>query len=251
MNLKLQGKNVVITGANGGLGAAILKDFLEEGATVISLIRNAEKIKILYSELSMLGYAEDRLHYYECDLLDKNSIDLQISSIHEKFKKIDVLVNCAGATDEFPFAIQEHDQFERMIELNLKSPMYITKLILKGMFKYKTGAIINISSVSTVKKGRGIVTYASAKAGMESFTRTLALEVGRKGIRVNCVRPGLIETKMSEGIRERLDEVLKSTVALERSGGASEISKAVLFLASEKMASYITGECITVDGGVY
>ena len=250
MKLELSNKVVVLTGATGGIGGAIAEDFLRESATVICLIRNEEKMAAFKSDLSKKGVSVEGLFSEVCDLIDFKSISSSIKRIVNKYNRIDILVNCAGYADEYPFALMDENQISKMIDFNLKSPMFLCNAVLRPMFKQNSGAIINISSASAVKKGRGIVSYAAAKAGIEALTRTLASEVGRKNIRVNCIRPGLIETAMSEAVLSRLSDHINSTTSLGRPGLSHEISKMVLVVASEKVSSYMTGECITIDGGI-
>jgi len=251
MELKLNNKVVILTGGTGGIGQQIAKDFLIEKAVVVCLIRNQSKMDKMISTFNSDGVDTEHLHAFTCDLLNYEAMKLTIQDILKQFKTIDVLVNCAGAVNENPFGLIDDKAIEQMIDLNLKSPMWLSHLVLRPMFKQKGGAIINVSSVSTIKKGRGIVAYASAKAGLETFTRTLAQEVGRKKIRVNCIRPGVIATTMSNAVIDRHNDVIKKTNSLARVGEVGEVSKTVLFLASNETASYITGECITIDGGTY
>ena len=136
-----------------------------------------------------------------------------------------------------------------MININLKSPMLFSQAVLKPMFKQKSGCIINVTTVATHKAGRGIVAYASAKAGLDTFTRTLAQEVGRKNIRVNTIRPGIIKTEMSKQILENLGDYIVESTAINRIGNPADISAVALFLASEKTSSFINGTNINVDGG--
>ncbi len=251
MKLELENKVVLITGATGAIGRQIVKDFLAEGASVTCLIRDQAKAEALKAEVVGEGISTAMLWFEPCDLLDYASICGAVSATLQNQKKIDVLVNCAGVTSEQPFALMADDEISSIIDVNMKSPMWVSQAVLKGMFAQNSGCIINISSASTVKKGRGIVAYASAKAGLETFTRALAQEVGRKNIRVNCIRPGIIETGMSSAVIFRNSDFIKNQTSLGRVGLPKEISSAVLFVASAKTASYLTGECITIDGGMY
>ena len=152
------------------------------------------------------------LYSYKCDLLNYDEIVKTVGAIYKKFSKVNSLVNCAGYTKEYPFAMLDEDEISHTLDINLKSPMMLTHAILRIMFRQKKGSIINVSSISAVKKGRGIVAYASAKSGIENFTRTLASEVGKKNIRVNCIRPGIIETSMSGQVMSRTkDRIFKAT----------------------------------------
>lgn len=251
MNLGLENSIVVITGGTGGIGSQIVADFLEEKAKVVCLIRNELKMQELIEKLKKQNIPTENLYYSHCDLLNYVDIQKTIKTIVLDHKRIDVLVNCAGSAIEIPFALLEKNQIDVMLDTNLTSPIYLCQAVLKPMFKQNKGSIINITSVSAVKKGRGVVVYAAAKAGLESFSRALSQEVGKKNIRVNCVRPGVIQTNMSEALLFRSTEKVKTNTALERFGLANEISKSVLFIASNETASYMTGECITVDGGLY
>ncbi len=251
MDLNLNNKIIVITGGTGGIGREIVKDFLIENAIVICLIRNQEKMQHLIDDFNTKDINTTNLHSFKCNLMNYNSMKETINTILNQFNAINILVNCAGQVNENPFGLIDDKTIEKMIDINLKSPMLLSHLVLKPMFKQKGGAIINISSISTIKKGRGIVAYASSKAGLEAFTRTLAQEVGRKNIRVNCIRPGIIRTTMSGGVIGLHSDTIKKTNSLCRVGEVNEISKTVLFLASSETSSYITGECITIDGGTY
>lgn len=250
MSLNLDNKVVIITGATGGIGGEIAIDFLKEKSIVICLYRNEFKMEKFKSELAEKNIPIKNLHGYKCDLLNYVEICSVVKKVYNKFEKINVLINCAGFTKESPFALLNESEISHTIDLNLKSPMMVTHAILKTMFKQKSGSIINISSVSAVKKGRGIVVYATAKSGLENFTRTLAYEVGRKNIRVNCIRPGLIETNMSGPVINRIKDQVKEISSLGRLGQPKEISKMATFLASDVTSSYITGECISIDGGI-
>jgi 3-oxoacyl-[acyl-carrier protein] reductase len=143
----------------------------------------------------------------------------------------------------------EDDQWEEVMQVNFTAATWLTKAVLKPMFKARGGAIINVSSVLGRRFGRGVVAYSAAKAAIERFTEALAMEVGRKGIRVNAVCPGVIETKMSQGLMHLHGERIQEHTPLQRVGRPEEVTKAVLFLASESMASFITGHKLYVDGG--
>jgi 3-oxoacyl-[acyl-carrier protein] reductase len=250
MNLKLDNKVVIITGATGGIGGDIVAEFLREKAIVVCLIRNELKMEEFKSNLIKEDIPVNNLYSYKCDLLNYDDIVKSVGDINKKFGKVNSLVNCAGYTKEYPFAMLDEDEISHTLDINLKSPMMLTHAILRIMFRQKNGSIINVSSISAVKKGRGIVAYASAKSGIENFTRTLASEVGKKNIRVNCIRPGIIETSMSGQVMSRTKDQIKEITCLGRFGKTKEISKMATFLASDNSSSYITGECITIDGGI-
>ena len=251
MKLNIQNKVVLITGGTGGIGEQIVADFLDENALVVCLIRDREKFNETKKSINDQGISVANLHYDICDLNNYKTIKASVNNIAREHGRIDILVNCAGFTPEVPFALLESEQISSIVDLNLTSPMYVCHAVLRHMFIQKEGSIINISSVSSVKKGRGVVAYASAKAGLENFTRTLSQEVGKRNIRVNCVRPGVVATTMSEALLSRSIEMIKEDTALGRPGKPNEISKAVLFLASNSASSYMSGECIAIDGGLY
>ncbi|MGB0390475.1 MAG: SDR family NAD(P)-dependent oxidoreductase [Salibacteraceae bacterium] len=251
MNLELKNKVVLITGGTGGIGSRVVADYLLEGVVVACFIRSEVKMQSLLDLLNKEGISTDNLHAFNCNLLDYEDVKRATKEVVSKLNAIHILINCAGFADEYPFAMLDVKKIDLMLDLNLKSPIYLSQAVLKTMYKQKEGCIINVSSVSSIKKGRGITVYAAAKAGLENFTRTLAIELGRKNIRVNCIRPGVISTTMSGPLLDRTKDILKTNTALERAGEPSEISSAILFMSSNKTASYMTGETITVDGGVY
>jgi len=245
LDLGLENKVVVISGATGGIGGQVCKDLISEGAIVCCLVRNEEKFNSLKEAL----YNSEKLHSYKCNILNPTEIAYTFKPIFKEHLTIDVLINGAGAALEIPFALCESEDIDHMVNINLKSPMYLSKAALRYMFKQRSGSIINISSVSAVKKGRGIVAYAAAKGGLETFTRVLAQEVGKKGIRVNGIRPGAVQTDMSSNLESLHEERVKGMVALQRFGHVQDVSKAVLFAASNEASAYMTGEMLTIDGG--
>ncbi len=248
MNLELEYKVVVLTGGTGGVGRSIALAFLLEESTVVVLHRNDEKYKKLQTWLK--GQVSiDKLMGIKTNILDPNRIQETMKNIAQQYARIDILINCAGYAQEAPFLMLEDEGIDKMLDINLKSPIYLSRAVLRYMMKQRAGSIINISSVSSRKGGRGISVYASAKAGLERFTKVLAQEVGRKNIRVNAVCPGVIDTEMSLPLRERIGGSIIENTALEKYGSPSDVAKAVLFLASEKMASFITGHVLNVDGG--
>lgn len=251
MDLQLKNKIVLLTGATGGIGRAIAAALLNEDATVIAVYRNEERFAELKLWLQEKQVQIHSLHGSKTDILSYSDIHRCVNETISRFERIDVLVNCAGNSYEHPFAMLTEEQISEMIDLNLKSPMYFAQAVLKTMFRQKDGCIINISSLVASRRGRGVVAYASAKAGLDAFTRTLAQEAGRKNIRVNSICPGLIETEMSTQLVQRLGSKIADETALNRLGSPQEIAAAVLFLASSKTASFITGTQIHVDGGLY
>lgn len=249
MNLKLDQKIVVITGGTGGIGRQICLDFLLEKAIVICLVRSEEKFKSLIKWVEVEGAESPQLYALTCNISDTQEIKEAVEQILLRHEKIDILVNCAGSVVELPFGMMTEEQIDQMYQTNLRSAMLLSQEVVRPMMRQKSGAIVNVSSITAIKGGRGIVPYAAAKAGLDAFTRTLAIEVGRKNIRVNAVRPGAIETEMSKPLKARMEKHIPDAMILGRFGKPAEVSKAVLFLASNETASFITGTFINIDGG--
>lgn len=249
MKLNLSNKVVLITGANGGIGAAIAMAFIEEGALVLAGYRgNISKLDSVIAEIP----ASQRGQFVPISLnLDdiascKRSLDEAI----QQYSKIDVLVNCAGVAIEKPFLLTDFSEIDAQVSSNFSAPIKLTQLVLKEMIINKNGAIINVSSILGSRFGRGVAAYAASKAALERFTQALALEVGRKGIRVNAVCPGMIQTKMTNALQQNMPPEMLKMCPIARAGYPTEVAHAVLFLASETSASYITGTTLVVDGGM-
>jgi 3-oxoacyl-[acyl-carrier protein] reductase len=186
----------------------------------------------------------------EVDLESADSMKRGVDSVLESFDHIDILINNAGWTMEKPFLILTDEEWDQMISINLTSVARLSRLVMKGMLERKQGAIVNISSTVASAFGRGVSAYASAKAAVNRLTEVLALEMGKKGLRVNTVCPGVIDTPMSEGMIHRLNQHIRERTPMRRIGTVDEVTPAVLFLASEVTASFITGQHIYVNGGV-
>ena len=251
MNLDLENKIVIVTGANGGIGSAICQEFLKEGSHVIAFYRGDEgKISHLVDWANSNKIEKNHLHPMKVDIGDISQLKSAIDEIITTHKKIDVLVNNAGWTLEKPYLTLKDEEWEKIISINLSTLSHLSKLASKHMFMQREGNIVNISSVVGTTGGRGVCAYSVAKAGVNRLTECMALELGRKGVRVNAVCPGVIDTGMSTQLQVMAGDRLKERTPLERSGTPDEVAKAVLFLASNKTASYITGAKLYVDGGV-
>lgn len=235
----LVGKTAVVTGANGGIGRAICKVFLENGATVIGLIhRNQEGL-------------DERIKYYSLDLSDTSACEKTFGAITEITDKVDILVNCAGITRDAMSSKMSEQQWDEVIDVNLKSVWNLTRLIGPMMQKNHTGSIINISSVVGVFGNIGQVNYAASKAGLIGLTKSFAKELAHRGgnVRVNAVAPGYTMTNMMKTVPDKLLEQFKGQTMLGRLADPYEIANAVLFLASD-LSSYVTGEVLNVNGGM-
>lgn len=239
-------KTVIITGSSRGIGKEIALAFAKEGAFVTISSRNAESLKAVSEEIhsfggNVLSVAADVSKMDEA----KNLVDQTIAA----HGKIDILVNNAGITRDNLLLRLSEDDWDSVIDTNLKGAFNCLKAVTKQMMKQRQGSIINISSVVGVIGNAGQVNYAASKAGMIGMTKSAAKELASRGIRVNALAPGFIETDMTENLPEKAKEDLISAIPLGRLGTVQDVSNLVLFLTSEK-AKYITGQVISVDGGM-
>lgn len=243
----LEGKVVLITGGSRGIGEAIVRHLAENGATVIFTYRSsAESSAKIADELNGKGFT---VEYMQSDASDYNACETLVNDIIEKHGRIDVLVNNAGITQDTLMLRMSEEQWDKVIEVNLKSVFNLTKHILKPMMRQRSGSIINMSSVVGVFGNAGQANYAASKAGIIGFTKSIAKEVGSRNIRCNAIAPGFIETEMTGQLNEKVVEEYYKSIPLKRFGATKEIADAVVFLASD-MSSYITGQVLSVCGGL-
>ena len=236
-------KNILITGATGGIGNALLEKFYRSGFNICATGTNKDKLNSLQKKYS------DKIICIKCDLSQKNEIQTLVEKAQDKFGSIDILVNNAGITRDNLFIRMKHEDWNDVININLNSNFYLTQLLVKGMIKKKWGRIINITSDAAKIGNPGQSNYVASKSAIEGLTRTLANEVASRGITVNCVSPGFIDTEILKSVdKSRLDMMINK-VPLGRIGEASEISEVVFFLSS-KESSYITGQVLHVNGGL-
>jgi 3-oxoacyl-[acyl-carrier protein] reductase len=237
----LEGKVALVTGGTRGIGLAIAKLFKNLGAKVIITGRNKEKLKFLEEKEGFISY--------KCDISNKEEVEDTIKDILEKEKKIDILVNNAGITKDALFVRMKDEDFEEVVKVNLLGTFYVTKRVLPSMVKQKYGRIVNISSVVGLMGNAGQVNYSASKAGLLGLTKSLAKEFGSRGITVNAIAPGFIQTEMTHVLSEDVIKNFMDIIPLKRAGNPEDVAKAVLFLASD-FAGYITGQVINVDGGM-
>lgn len=248
MDYGLQDKVVVITGANGGIGEGLCKAFLEEGAVVVGLCRGSvEKLAPLAEWAMQRGL---KFKPTMIDICRSAEVTAGFEEIARKYSRIDVLINNAGATVEKPFVSLTDEEMEEVIDSNLRNTMLTCRSALKIMLIQKAGNIINISSAVGQAHGRGVAAYAASKAAVTRLAECLALEVGKKNIRVNTISPGVIETRLSSALITRHSEVLREITPLRRHGIPADVAHGALFLASDKLSSYVTGHNLVIDGGV-
>ncbi|MAI02216.1 MAG: 3-oxoacyl-[acyl-carrier-protein] reductase [Rickettsiales bacterium TMED254] len=244
MNTELEKKNILVTGATGGIGKAIVKSFNSYKNNILLTGTNSSKLTAFSKEL---GKNSD---FVECDFSKYENIEKILDKIKSYFdNKIDVLVNNAGITRDNIALRMRREEWLDVINLNLNSTFFLTKEILKLMIKKRYGKIINISSVIGSTGNLGQANYAASKAGLEGMTKSLALEVASRGININCISPGFIETAMTKNILEHNKEEVIKNIPLKRIGLPEDISSLTNFLASDN-ASYITGQTFHVNGGM-
>jgi len=245
--MSIEGKIALVTGATRGIGKAIALQLAGQGATVIGTATSesgAEQIKVSLSEAGNAGTG------IVLDVSSPESITAAIAQINEQFGAPTILVNNAGITRDNIMLRMKEEEWDAVINTNLSSIYRVSKAVLRGMTKARWGRIINISSVVGRMGNAGQANYAAAKAGVEGFSRSLAREVGSRGITVNSVAPGFIDTDMTKELSDDHKAAMLSNVPVQRLGQPEEISSAVGFLASES-AGYITGETLHVNGGMY
>jgi len=245
--MSIEGKIALVTGATRGIGKAIALQLASQGATVIGTATSesgAEQIKASLAEAGNAGTG------IVLDVSSPESIAAAIADINEQFGAPTILVNNAGITRDNIMLRMKEDEWDAVINTNLTSIFRVSKAVLRGMTKARWGRIINISSVVGRMGNAGQANYAAAKAGVEGFSRSLAREVGSRGITVNSVAPGFIDTDMTKELSDEHKAMMLSNVPAQRLGQPEEISSAVGFLASES-AGYITGETLHVNGGMY
>ncbi len=235
----------LVTGATGGLGTAMCQKLQSDGYRVVGNYRNAEKAQKWAAEQENEGYKFD---LFEGDVCNFDSTQKMVAEIKEKVGVIDILVNNAGITRDMPFHKMTKEDWDAVIATNLTSVFNCTRNVIEEMRDQGYGRIINISSVNGQRGQYGQANYSSAKAGMHGFTKTLAMEVAKKGITVNTISPGYIATDMVMAVREDIREKIVQQIPVGRFGGTEEIAYLVSFLASDN-ASFITGANYAINGG--
>ena len=243
----LENQIALVTGASRGIGAAILQELGKQGATVIGTAtseQGAEKISTALSQAGVKGIG------LALDVNDPAQIEATLKTIAEQFGDITILVNNAGITRDTLLMRMKEEDWDDVVSTNLKSVFRMSQAVLRPMMKARAGRIISISSVVGHMGNAGQTNYAAAKAGMSGFTKSLASEVGSRGITVNCVAPGFIDTDMTRELQEEHRNKLLERIPLGRLGKVEDIAAAVAFLASPA-AGYISGETLHINGGMY
>lgn len=243
----LQNKVALITGATRGIGRGIALNFAKNGANIaFTYVSSEEKAKAFEAELQALGI---KAKGYKSDAGDFKAADDLVNNVVAEFGTIDVLVNNAGITRDTLLMRMSEQQWDEVINANLKSVFNLTKAVQRPMLKAKKGSIINMSSVVGVKGNAGQSNYAASKAGIIGFTKSVALELGSRNIRSNAIAPGFIETEMTAALDEKIVQQWRDGIPLKRGGTTEDVANVTLFLASD-MSAYVTGQCINVCGGM-
>jgi len=243
----LVNKVALITGASRGIGKGIALNFAKQGASIaFTYLSSDEKAKALEEELKAFGV---KAKAYKSDAADFKAADELVNQVVAEFGTIDVLVNNAGITRDTLLMRMSEQQWDEVINANLKSVFNLVKAVQRPMLKAKKGSIINMSSVVGVKGNAGQSNYAASKAGIIGFTKSVALELGSRNIRSNAIAPGFIETEMTGALDEKMIQQWRDSIPLKRGGNADDVANLALFLASD-MSAYITGQCISVCGGM-
>jgi len=243
----LEGKTVIITGASRGIGKGIAEVFAKQGANIAFTYRSSdEKAKALEDELSANGC---KVKGYKSDASNFEAAQQLAADVLEEFGSIDVLVNNAGITKDGLLMRMSEDDFDIVMDINMKSVFNMTKAVLRPMLKQRNGSIINMSSVVGVKGNAGQANYSASKAAINGFTKSTALELGSRNIRCNSIAPGFIETEMTDALGEDQIQEWRNAIPLKRGGTTEDIANSALFLASD-MSAYVTGQVLHVCGGM-
>ena len=242
--INLENSNIILTGATGGIGGSILEKLHSQNAKIIATGTNQEKLENLSKKFKSIITKQ-------FDISNHSTIENFIEECNEHFEnKIDVLINNAGVTSDNLTIRMKEEEWNKVININLTSTFLLSKYVIKKMLKNKNGKIINISSIVGHTGNIGQANYSASKAGLVGMSKSLALEYGKKNIKVNCISPGFIKSEMTDKINDSFKKSLEEKISLERFGTPEDVANAVIFLSSS-LSDYITGETIHVNGGMY
>lgn len=246
-SVDLTGKTAWVTGGSRGIGAAIARALGQAGAEVAVSYRSKE----VEAEAVVAGLVEagSKALAVPCNVADSKSCEAAHQKIEGAFGKVDILVNNAGVIADNLFMMLEDSDWQSVLDTNLMGVVRCTRLVMKGMMTRRFGRVINLSSVAATKAGRGQANYAASKGAIEAMTRSLAVEVGRRGVTVNCIAPGVIETDMSAEVRRLGEDEIMERLVIKRYGKSEEIAAWAVLLASG-YGAYMTGQVVHIDGGL-
>ena len=241
--INFKNKKILITGATGGIGQALVKKFSSLDGAILATGTNHEKLDKLKKEFP-------NINIINFDISDHSKIEEFIENVSSQLEGLDILVNNAGITMDNLSLRMKNDEWQKVIDVNLSSTFYLCKYAIKKMLKNKYGKIVNISSIVGHTGNLGQSNYAASKAGVVAMSKSLAVEYAKKNITINCVSPGFIQSNMTDKISESIKSVLMSRIPMSKLGTGEDVSNTVAFLSSDS-SSYITGETIHVNGGMY
>ena len=242
--INLKNLNIILTGSTGGIGSAILEKLHKCEANIIATGTKKEKLDLIKEKFKNITVKQ-------FDISNHSSIEKFIEECNNIFdNKIDILINNAGITQDNLTIRMKDEEWNKVINLNLSSTFFLTKNVIKKMLKNKSGKIINITSVVGHTGNIGQSNYAASKAGLVGMSKSLALEYGKKNIKINCISPGFIKSEMTDKISDNFKQILEGKISLGRFGFPQDVANVVLFLSSN-LSAYITGETIHVNGGMY
>jgi 3-oxoacyl-[acyl-carrier protein] reductase len=248
--MQLLNKKAIITGASQGIGKAIAIDFVKQGADIAIFATNEDRLKKTQKELIDIKVRNDqKILIKKVDVSSYEEVNVAIQEVLKEFSHIDILINNAGITKDSLLMKMSKTDFDRVIDINLKSVYNTSKVLIRSMMKNKKGKIINISSIVGLIGNPGQANYAASKAGVIGFSKSLAKELASRNIQVNVIAPGFIETKMTDVLSDNIKEHILNTIPLKRFGHAQEVAFLATFLASDN-SNYITGQVINIDGGM-
>jgi 3-oxoacyl-[acyl-carrier protein] reductase len=243
VNIDLSGKTAFITGSTRGIGLAIARTLYAAGSRVAVVGRNRDRASSVAAELG------ERAAGFACDVAQTAEVEAAVSAAEAALGAIDIVVNNAGLTRDNILLRLSSDDWDAVLDANLKGAFSVTKAAIKGMMKRRAGRVINISSIVGLTGNKGQANYAASKAGLIGFTKSVAKEYASRNILVNCIAPGFIETDMTHALPAEARASLLEEIALGRLGRPEDVAGTVLFLASD-LASYMTGQVLVVDGGM-
>jgi 3-oxoacyl-[acyl-carrier protein] reductase len=239
----LTGKTALVTGATGGIGEAVARALHARGATLAVSGTRQEKLEALAADLN------GRTHVLACNLGDKAEVDALVGKAEAAMGQLDILVNNAGINRDNIFVRMRDEEWDEVLAIDLTAGFRLTRAAMRGMMKRRHGRVISITSVVGTTGNPGQANYAAAKAGMAGMTKALAQEVATRGVTVNCIAPGMIETAMTGALNDKQRETILGRIPMGRLGTPAEVAAAVVYLASGE-ASYVTGQTLHVNGGM-